>query len=444
MTTVAISTLGCKVNAYESESTAQALRQRGYQTVDFKEKADVYIIFTCAVTNTAASKSRQKIHQARRQNPDALVCAVGCYVQIHAEQMSEQEKIDLLIGSSGKDKLPQLIDQALQQRQVPIVPIQDVRQVAEFEMLPLDEFEHQTRAYLKVQDGCNQFCAYCIIPMIRGRHRSRSQQDVVREAETLIRSGVKEICLIAQDITYYGMDKWTDARPNRRSAVDSSRGESLASLLRALNAIEGEFWIRLLYTHPAHWSDELTAAIAECPKVARYVDIPLQHISDNMLDAMQRVTDGDYIRTLLRNIRKAVPGIAIRTTFITGFPGETEDDHQELMEFIEEFRFERAGIFTFSREEGTKAYKMPNQVHHRTKARRYNEATLLLARLASETGQEQIGRQIRVLVDAPGVARTEWDAPDIDGTVSVPLTLPVGQFATVTVTDAVAYELTAE
>ena len=163
-----------------------------------------------------------------------------------------------------------------------------------------------------------------------------------------------------------------------------------------------------------------------------------------MLDAMQRVTDGDYIRTLLRKIRKAVPGIAIRTTFITGFPGETEDDHQELMEFIEEFRFERAGIFTFSREEGTKAYKMPNQVHHRTKARRYNEATLLLARLASETGQEQIGRQIRVLVDAPGVARTEWDAPDIDGTVSVPLTLPVGQFATVTVTDAVAYELTAE
>lgn len=143
--------------------------------------------------------------------------------------------------------------------------------------------------------------------MIRGRHRSRSQQDVVREAEALIRSGVKEICLIAQDITYYGMDKWTDERPTAAARVDSSRGESLASLLRALNAIEGEFWIRLLYTHPAHWSDELTAAIAECPKVARYVDIPLQHISDNMLDAMQRVTDGDYIRTLLRKIRKAVP-----------------------------------------------------------------------------------------------------------------------------------------
>lgn len=226
--------------------------------------------------------------------------------------------------------------------------------------------------------------------------------------------------------------------------MDSSRGESLASLIRALNAIEGEFWIRLLYTHPAHWSDELTAAIAESPKVARYVDIPLQHISDNMLNAMQRVTDGDYIRNLLRGMPGSRAGIAIRTTFITGFPGETEDDHQELMEFIEEFRFERAGIFTFSREEGTRAYNMPDQVHYRTKARRYNEATMLLTRIASEIGQKQIGQQIRVLVDAPGTARTEWDAPDIDGTVSVPLTLPVGEFATVTVTDAAAYELTAK
>ena len=159
---------------------------------------------------------------------------------------------------------------------------------------------------------------------------------------------------------------------------------------------------------------------------------------------MGRRTTRKELTDMITKLRAAMPEIALRTTLISGFPGETEDDHQELMEFIEEFRFERAGIFTFSREEGTKAYKMPNQVHHRTKARRYNEATMLLTRLASETGQEQIGRQIRVLVDAPGVARTEWDAPDIDGTVSVPLTLPVGEFATVTVTDAVAYELTAE
>ena len=208
MASVAISTLGCKVNAYESESTAQALRQRGYQTVDFKEKADVYIIFTCAVTNTAASKSRQKIHQARRQNPDALVCAVGCYVQIQADQMAEQEKIDILVGSSGKDKLPQLIDEALRQRREPIVELHDVRTSAEFEMLPLDEFEHQTRAYLKVQDGCNQFCAYCIIPYARGRERSLPLDEALKEARRLAQKH-KEIVLAGIHTGRYGKDRDT-------------------------------------------------------------------------------------------------------------------------------------------------------------------------------------------------------------------------------------------
>ena len=446
MKKIAFYTLGCKVNQSDTASMEKLFRDAGFQIVDFEEPADICLINTCVVTNMGQSKSRKIIHRAARRDPKPLIVVTGCYPQTSPDEVVHIDGVDLIIGNQDRSKVVELVRERMGESpdEAPINAVHDLPVGREFEELDAAVDASRNRAFLKIQEGCDQYCAYCIIPMIRGRHRSRSQQDVVREAETLIRSGVKEICLIAQDITYYGMDKWTDARPNRRSAVDSSRGESLASLLRALNAIEGEFWIRLLYTHPAHWSDELTAAIAECPKVARYVDIPLQHISDNMLDAMQRVTDGDYIRTLLRNIRKAVPGIAIRTTFITGFPGETEDDHQELMEFIEEFRFERAGIFTFSREEGTKAYKMPNQVHHRTKARRYNEATLLLARLASETGQEQIGRQIRVLVDAPGVARTEWDAPDIDGTVSVPLTLPVGQFATVTVTDAVAYELTAE
>jgi ribosomal protein S12 methylthiotransferase len=300
-------------------------------------------------------------------------------------------------------------------------------------------------AYIKIAEGCNHTCSFCVIPQIRGRHRSRSMESIVREATMLVESGVKEINLIAQDSTYYGMDRWKDGeRATPRSKVDSSKGDSLASLLRALNEIPGDFWIRILYTHPAHWSDELIETIAACPKVARYVDIPLQHISDRMLAAMQRQTDGDYIRNLLRKMRAGIPGLAIRTTFISGFPGETEDDHRELMDFIEEFRFERAGIFTYSREEGTKAYKLPHQVHHATKTRRSNEASVLLARIADEIGQEQIGKTIRVLVESPGVARTEWDAPDIDGSVSVPEDLPVGQFAMVKVTDAVAYDLQAE
>ena len=404
--TVGLISLGCPKNLVDSEIMIGHLQKAGMTMTPEPELADVMVVNTCAFIDQAKQEAidaildivRARENGAYPENQKLIVA--GCLSQRFRKELPALlPEVDAFIGPDQITKLPEIITQVMDRT------IQDrnfiegkCRYVPDWNT-PRYRLTPPHTAYIKIAEGCNHGCAYCIIPMIRGRHRSRSQQDVVREAETLIRSGVKEICLIAQDITYYGMDKWTDARPNRRSAVDSSRGESLASLLRALNAIEGEFWIRLLYTHPAHWSDELTAAIAECPKVARYVDIPLQHISDNMLEAMQRVTDGDYIRTLLRNIRKAVPGIAIRTTFITGFPGETEDDHQELMEFIEEFRFERAGIFTFSREEGTKAYKMPNQVHHRTKARRYNEATLLLARLASETGQEQIGRQIRVLVD---------------------------------------------
>lgn len=449
--TVGLISLGCPKNLIDSEIMIGHLQKAGMTMTPEAELADVMVVNTCAFIDQAKQEAIDAILDVVRARESGTypenqkLIVAGCLSQrFHKELPALLPEVDAFIGPDQITRLPEIITEVMNRtvRNKNFVEGK-CKYVPDWET-PRYRLTPSHTAYIKIAEGCNHGCAYCIIPMIRGRHRSRSQEDVVREAEALIRAGVKEINLIAQDITYYGMDKWTDARPNRRSAVDSSRGESLASLIRALNAIEGEFWIRLLYTHPAHWSDELTAAIAESPKVARYVDIPLQHISDNMLSAMQRVTDGDYIRNLLRGIRKAVPGIAIRTTFITGFPGETEDDHQELMEFIEEFRFERAGIFTFSREEGTRAYNMPDQIHHRTKARRYNEATMLLTRIASEIGQEQIGRKIRVLVDAPGTARTEWDAPDIDGTVSVPLTLPVGEFATVTVTDAVAYELTAE
>ena len=446
--TVGLISLGCPKNLIDSEIMIGHLQKAGMTMTPDAELADVMVVNTCAFIDQAKQEAIDAILDVVRARESGTypenqkLIVAGCLSQrFHKELPALLPEVDAFIGPDQITRLPEIIMEVMNRtvRNKNFVEGK-CKYVPDWET-PRYRLTPPHTAYIKIAEGCNHGCAYCIIPMIRGR---RSQEDVVREAEALVRAGVKEINLIAQDITYYGMDKWTDARPNRRSAVDSSRGESLASLIRALNAIEGEFWIRLLYTHPAHWSDELTAAIAESPKVARYVDIPLQHISDNMLNAMQRVTDGDYIRNLLRGIRKAVPGIAIRTTFITGFPGETEDDHQELMEFIEEFRFERAGIFTFSREEGTRAYNMPDQVHYRTKARRYNEATMLLTRIASEIGQKQIGQQIRVLVDAPGTARTEWDAPDIDGTVSVPLTLPVGEFATVTVTDAAAYELTAK
>jgi ribosomal protein S12 methylthiotransferase len=299
-------------------------------------------------------------------------------------------------------------------------------------------------AYVKIAEGCNHPCSFCIIPKIRGQHRSRTQESVVREVRDLVKSGVKEINLISQDTTYFGMDKWEGQRPNPRSGVDSTKGESLSTLIRELNEIEGDFWIRLLYTHPAHWSDELIQTIAECKKVARYVDIPLQHISDHMLTLMKRETNGAYIRDLIKRMRAGIPDIAIRTTFIVGFPGETEEDFEELLAFMEESKFERAGVFNYSREEGTRADKMEGHLHHATRKSRWNRAMAVLQKRAEEFNATQVGKQLRVLVETTGVARTEMDAIEIDGTVFVDKTLPVGEFADVTIGDWRGYDLVAK
>jgi ribosomal protein S12 methylthiotransferase len=213
--------------------------------------------------------------------------------------------------------------------------------------------------------------------------------------------------------------------------------------LRELNAIPGDFWIRLLYTHPAHWSDELIRAIADCPKVARYVDMPLQHISQRMLAAMQRETSGDYIRDLVRRIRAGIPGIALRTTFIVGFPGETEADLDELCGFIREAEFERLGVFRYSREEGTRAGKMANQIPAQTKELRWHRLMALQKEIAGAISRRSLGRSLKVLVEEPGLARSEADAPDIDGQVYVAEHLPTGEFAEVTITGYSDYDLLA-
>ncbi|MBA4138735.1 MAG: 30S ribosomal protein S12 methylthiotransferase RimO, partial [Opitutus sp.] len=297
-------------------------------------------------------------------------------------------------------------------------------------------------AYIKIAEGCNHPCTFCIIPQIRGRHRSRTVASVVAEARQLVKEGVKEINLISQDTTFFGMDTW-EQRPNPRTPVDSSRGTALTTLLRELNAIEGDFWIRLLYTHPAHWSDELIKTIAECPKVARYIDIPLQHISDHMLGLMQRETSGAYIRDLIKRIRAGIPGIAVRTTFIVGFPGETEADVEELCQFIREAKFERLGVFRYSQEDGTRAAKMTEQLAPKVKEARWHQTMALQQEIAREVSKRSVGRKLRVLVEEPGVARGEADAPDIDGRVYVSKSLPVGEFVEVTINAFHDYDLLA-
>ena len=450
MTKVGLVSLGCAKNLIDSEVMIGHLQQAGMAMTPNAEEADVLIINTCSFIDMAKKESIGAVHEAvdaraEQQRKKQKIIVAGCMAQRFSTELPHlMPDVDAFIGLDQVTQVAPIIqgllgkEEAAQEnlvtRQPQWIPDYDTPR---FRLTP------QHMAYVKIAEGCNHPCSFCIIPRIRGRHRSRTQDSIVKEVRDLVASGVKEINLISQDTTYFGMDKWTDARPNPRSPVDSSKGESLSTLLRALNEIEGDFWIRLLYTHPAHWSDDLIKAIADSPKVARYIDIPLQHISDNMLSLMKRETDGAYIRGLLDRIRAGIPDIAIRTTFIVGFPGETEEDFNELVRFIEDQKFERAGVFEYSREEGTRAATMEGHLHHMKRKARWNEAMRAIQRNVESVNQSMVGKTLRVLIEEPGVGRSQMDAPDIDATVLVDKTIPVGTFVDVTIKDWRGYDLIA-
>ena len=341
-------------------------------------------------------------------------------------------------------------------------------------------------AYVKIAEGCNHPCSFCIIPRMRGTHRSRTQKDIVSEAKALLADGVKELNLISQDSTYYGLD----LRENHSRAISSpekfsaaakalpANSTTICTLLRELNGLKGDFWIRLLYTHPAHWTDELIQTIAECKKVARYVDIPLQHIHENMLERMRRETSKQYIVDLIARIRAGVPGIALRTTFIVGFPGETEASFNDLLEFINETKFERLGVFAYSKEDGTRAGAMAGQLSDKIKQRRRELAMAAQHQIAKQVSESFVGRTLKVLIEGKAsakqlaaanvsswehglmreadtsgaklpageflVARGEADAPDIDGRIYVKGNSPIGSFAQVKIIGHTDYDLIAK
>ena len=462
---VGLVSLGCAKNLIDSEIMIGHLHQAGMQVIPDAEKADVVIVNTCSFIESSKEESIShilEVHENRgmrkRRREQKLIVA-GCMSQRFSKDLpGVMPEVDAFIGLDQVTKVAPIIEHLLGKRNDAEVTksegpaaTDDPRDFVTLKprfvpdyTTPRFRLTPDHYAYVKIAEGCNHTCSFCVIPQIRGQHRSRTQQSVVREVEDLVQSGVREINLISQDTTYFGMDRWQGARPKPGSPVDSNRGESLCTLLREINAIPGDFWVRLLYTHPAHWSDELIETIAACDKVAKYVDIPLQHISDRMLTAMKRVTSGGSIRDLLRRMRAGIPCLGIRTTFIVGFPGETGEDFAELMEFIREFRFERAGVFQFSKEEGTRAYQLPGHLHHATRKSRWSRAMAELQKIAGETNRAQIGKPVRVLVERPGIARTQWDAPEIDGSVMVDESLPVGQFADITIADWRGYDLVAE
>lgn len=446
--TFGLISLGCAKNQVDSEIMIGVMEEAGFVRTE-PERAQVLIINTCGFIDPAKQEAIDTIFSAvrARENGEApadqKILVAGCLSQRYASDLSvSMPEADCFIGVDKITEVAEIAAACLNGTAERIYTTKVSKLLPDFGM-PRALISPPHYAYIKIAEGCNHACAYCAIPRIRGAHRSRPMANVVKEARHWVEQGVKEINLIAQDTTYYGMDKWKGGA-DKTSGVDSTRGDSLSGLLRELNAIPGDFWIRVLYTHPAHWSRELIDAFAQCEKVVKYVDIPLQHISAHILDEQRRKTDGDYIRRLIRDIRAAIPGIGLRTTFISGLPGETEEDHAELRDFVREFRFERAGVFAYSKEEGTLAAKMKPQVHHATKKRRANELSMIMAGIADEIGQDCIGQTIRVLVDAPGIARGPWDAPDVDGSIHVDPALPVGEFADVEITDAIAYELFAD
>ncbi len=453
MIKVSLISLGCAKNLVDSEIMVGHLHQAGMSVVPEAEKADVVIVNTCSFIDSSKEESIGHIlelHEQRgmkkRRKEQKLIVA-GCMSQRFAKDLPNAlPEVDAFIGLDQVTKVAPIIEEIYAKErgrnEAPVSFIEGRSTWIPDYDTPRFRLTPKHFAYVKIAEGCNHPCTFCIIPQIRGRHRSRTVESVVAEARQLVKEGVKEINLISQDTTFFGMDTW-EQRPNPRTPVDSSRGTALTTLIRQLNAIEGDFWIRLLYTHPAHWSDELIRTIAECPKVARYIDIPLQHISDHMLGLMQRETSSAYIRDLIRRIRAGIPGIAVRTTFIVGFPGETDADVDELCEFIRETKFERLGVFRYSQEEGTRAAKMEEQVPKKTKETRWHRVMKLQKEIAAEVSKSHVGQTLKVLVEEPGVARGEADAPDIDGRVYVPITIPVGEFVNVKITGFEDYDLLA-
>jgi ribosomal protein S12 methylthiotransferase len=453
MIKVSLISLGCAKNLVDSEIMVGHLHQAGMKVVPEADQADVVIVNTCSFIDSSKEESINhifEVHQnrgLRKRRQEQKLIVAGCMSQRFSKDLpGEMPEVDAFIGLDQITKVAPIIEEIYAKergkKEAPKSFIEGRSTYIPDYDTPRFRLTPKHFAYVKIAEGCNHPCTFCIIPQIRGRHRSRTVASVVAEARQLVAEGVKELNLISQDTTFFGMDTW-EQRPNPRTPVDSSRGDALTTLLRELNAIEGDFWIRLLYTHPAHWSDELIATIADCPKVARYVDMPLQHISDHMLTTMQRETSGDYIRDLVRRIRAGIPGIALRTTFIAGFPGETEADMDELCDFIREAKFERLGVFRYSQEDGTRAAKMTGQISAKEKEQRWHRLMALQKDIAAQVSAAQVGRILKVLVEEPGVARGEADAPDIDGRVYVPRELPVSEFAEVKITGYHDYDLLA-
>ncbi|MGD9896008.1 MAG: 30S ribosomal protein S12 methylthiotransferase RimO [Candidatus Methylacidiphilaceae bacterium] len=440
--------LGCAKNLIDAEIMLGRLAEAGAIVSFEPASSEILIINTCGFIDPAKEEairavlsSQQERENSGRQERQKIV-VTGCLAQRYREELpSLLPEVDLFLGLDEVDKIATHLARLLVPgdgsfRRDTISP--DSRFLPDFSS-PRFPLTPGHLAYVKIAEGCNHPCTFCIIPQIRGRFRSRSTASILHEVEELVARGVREVILISQDSTYFGRD-----RIRNEAAPDSSTGsESLADLLSALDQVPGDFWIRVLYTHPAHWNQRLIETFAATRKVVRYVDVPFQHITDSVLGRMRRGTSEAQLRGLLASLRQGIPGVAIRTTFLVGFPGESESDFERLLQFVGEARFERLGVFAYSQEEGTRSARLEGQLPAHEKARRWQALMAQQEEIVQNRASDYVGQNLRVLVDAPGLARSAADAPDVDGRVLVSRKLTPGTFADVVIERASGYDLIA-
>lgn len=391
MKKAALHNLGCKVNAYETEAMQEMLEKAGYEIVPFQEGADVYIINTCTVTNIADRKSRQMLHRARKMNPDAIVVAAGCYVQAQEGKQETDPCIDIMIGNNHKKDLVRILEEYEQKKgqgkdgEDALRDIEDISRTREYEDLHLGKPGDHTRAYIKVQDGCNQFCTYCIIPYARGRVRSRSMDDVVREVEDLAENGYKEVVLTGIHLSSYGID------------FDGER--HLLPLIRAVHAVDGIERIRLGSLEPNIITEEFAREISRMPKMCPHFHLSLQSGCDATLKRMnRRYTSAEYYEKCCI-LRKYFENPALTTDVIVGFPGETQEEFEESLAFVDRVNFYETHIFKYSRREGTKAAVMPDQIDEKVKAQRSARMIALGEQKQRAYEQSFIGKEVEVLIE---------------------------------------------
>lgn len=409
---LALISLGCSKNLVDSEHYLGILSQRkNMELTSDLEDADIIIVNTCGFIGDAKRESIETILEAgelKKTGKLKKLVVAGCLAQKYSgEILKEMPEVDAVIGTGDIDKIETLIDGILAGKQV--VETSNIDFLANADTERIRTTAPHT-AYLKISEGCNRHCTYCIIPQMRGRLRSRSIEDIVKEAKAMVASGVREINLLAQETTEYGIDLYGEKK--------------LASLMRELCKIEGLKWLRSYYMHPEYITDELIEVMKEEDKICKYFDVPIQHVSDNILQNMARAKNGDQVKDVLYRIRKAIPEATIRTTLIVGFPGETEDNFQELVEFVKDFKFDYAGVFKYSREEDTVAYSLPDQVDEGIKDRRYAELVNLQSEIAEKKNRKLLGKTVDVMIDGVSAeseylleGRMRGQALEIDGKV---------------------------